>query len=512
MADLTTSSAIDTFMQSASQAAARTALGLGTAATQASSAFATAAQGTDSRTPTAHAASHTNGTDDIQSATASQKGLATATQITKLDGIEAAADVTDAGNVGSSINGASAVTTLNDTDKVPVTVAGTLSNIAYSALKTLLNAIYALKGATTSSGLTMGTGKLLGRGTAGTGAIEEITLGTNLSFSGTTLNAAGGGGGVSTDDTRLVAFAADTGSTDAYAATLSPAPSSYTTGAHYRFKANTANTGAATINFNSLGAKTIVKAAGGITTALADNDIRAGQWVDLVYDGTNMQMQSTLGNAGGGGLSAPTLAGINSITSATGQALTLASLDSNSNVVVAPHGTGSFQVKYPTDTNALISTATGDQGSVTFRAIGAAHSQYLTIAVRPTVGTTPTFKASGVIQFGDTVTSQAVTVWGALLSTSLRVGNGTNGPTLTASGTSPNENLNLNPSPAGTGVVTVGSSLRLKDYTVATLPAGTVGDTAYVTDALTPASLVTVTGGGAMVVPVFYNGSNWIVQ
>lgn len=52
---------------------------------------------------------------------------------------------------------------------------------------------------------------------------------------------------------------------------------------------------------NALGAKSIVKAAGGITTALADNDIRAGQWVDVVYDGTNMQMQSGLGNASAGG-------------------------------------------------------------------------------------------------------------------------------------------------------------------------------------------------------------------
>lgn len=38
-----------------------------------------------------HASKHTDGTDDIQSATAAQKGLATATQITKLDGIEAGA-------------------------------------------------------------------------------------------------------------------------------------------------------------------------------------------------------------------------------------------------------------------------------------------------------------------------------------------------------------------------------------------------------------------------------------
>jgi hypothetical protein len=93
-------------------------------------------------------------------------------------------------------------------------------------------------------------------------------------------------------------FASDSGSTDTYAATLSPAPSAYVTGQAYRFKANTANTGACTINFNSLGAKTIKKAAGGITTDLADNDIRAGQWVDLIYDGTNMQMQSQLGNVG----------------------------------------------------------------------------------------------------------------------------------------------------------------------------------------------------------------------
>lgn len=54
--------------------------------------------------------------------------------------------------------------------------------------------------------------------------------------------------------------------------------------------------------------------------------------------------------------------------------------------------------------------------------------------------------------------------------------------------------------------------VRLKNYTVATLPAGTQGDFAFVTDALAPAYHVTVVGGGAVVVPVFFNGATWIVN
>jgi hypothetical protein len=95
-------------------------------------------------------------------------------------------------------------------------------------------------------------------------------------------------------------YCADAGANDTYACNLSPALPGYTTGASYSFKANTANTGAASINFNGLGALTIKKVAGGITTDLADNDIRAGQVVEVQYDGTNAQMQSLLGNAGGG--------------------------------------------------------------------------------------------------------------------------------------------------------------------------------------------------------------------
>ncbi len=65
----------------------------------------------------------------------------------------------------------------------------------FSAAKTEIEALQAAvasatpTGAVTASGLTMSTGKLLGRTTAGTGAIEEITLGTaaplNVSTDGT---------------------------------------------------------------------------------------------------------------------------------------------------------------------------------------------------------------------------------------------------------------------------------------------------------------------------------------
>lgn len=52
--------------------------------------------------------------------------------------------------------------------------------------------------------------------------------------------------------------------------------------------------------------------------------------------------------------------------------------------------------------------------------------------------------------------------------------------------------------------------IRPKGYTVATLPAGVQGDRAFVTDALAPAFLVTVAGGGSAYTPVSYSGSAWV--
>lgn len=61
-----------------------------------------------------------------------------------------------------------------------------------------------------------------------------------------------------------------------------------------------------------------------------------------------------------------------------------------------------------------------------------------------------------------------------------------------------------------TGLTILNGTAKLQGYTVATLPAGTVGMTAYVTDATAPAYNGALTGGGAVVVPVFYNGTAWV--
>lgn len=90
-------------------------------------------------------------------------------------------------------------------------------------------------------------------------------------------------------------YAADAGSTDAYAITLSPAITAYANGMVFRFKANTVNTGAATLNINSLGAKAIVK---NFNVALADGDIKASQIVEVQYEsvGDNFQLLSPVSN------------------------------------------------------------------------------------------------------------------------------------------------------------------------------------------------------------------------
>lgn len=84
-------------------------------------------------------------------------------------------------------------------------------------------------------------------------------------------------------------YAASAMGNDSYAITVSPVPNDYDAGDTYFFKADVANTGPATLNVNSLGAKTIKKFG---TQDLETGDIIAGQIVGVKYDGTYFQIQS----------------------------------------------------------------------------------------------------------------------------------------------------------------------------------------------------------------------------
>lgn len=83
------------------------------------------------------------------------------------------------------------------------------------------------------------------------------------------------------------------GSANALTAALAPAVASLTAGLVVNLKVNTANTGAATLNVNGLGAAPIVRANGG---PLVANDLIAGEIVSLIYDGTSFRVQRAVGS------------------------------------------------------------------------------------------------------------------------------------------------------------------------------------------------------------------------
>jgi len=75
--------------------------------------------------------------------------------------------------------------------------------------------------------------------------------------------------------------------TDTFVGTLSPALGAYAAGNLFSFVAPNTNTGASTINLNSLGAKSITKLG---STALAAGDIVSGRIYLIEYDGTRFQL------------------------------------------------------------------------------------------------------------------------------------------------------------------------------------------------------------------------------
>ena len=83
-------------------------------------------------------------------------------------------------------------------------------------------------------------------------------------------------------------FLGTSSGTNTVTASATPAIAAYAAGQTFRFKAGGTNTGAVTLNLNSLGAKAVQKRG----AALVAGDITANNVVTVVYDGTQFQMIS----------------------------------------------------------------------------------------------------------------------------------------------------------------------------------------------------------------------------
>jgi len=110
----------------------------------------------------------------------------------------------------------------------------------------------------------------------------------NYKFTGLgTGSAAGDSANLSQVQSTAVKLLASVSGADTITAVGSPNVAAYVAGQMFYFVAAGANTGAVTINIDSLGAKSITRDG---TTALAAGDIQSGEVCVIVYDGTQFQL------------------------------------------------------------------------------------------------------------------------------------------------------------------------------------------------------------------------------
>lgn len=135
----------------------------------------------------------------------------------------------------------------------------------------------------------------LRRGTAAqndalTGAVGEITYDTtNLRFRAHDNSKAGGYHVPIHRDIQNGTMTGGTagGTANALTLALAPAPAAYATGQWVWFIAASDNTGSATLNLNSIGAKTLKRQIAGAKQNLSAGDIKSGRVYWAFYDGTD---------------------------------------------------------------------------------------------------------------------------------------------------------------------------------------------------------------------------------
>lgn len=156
----------------------------------------------------------------------------------------------------------------------PVTTGTTISSTW--ANSTLTDIATALTGSISSDGQTPVSSNLPMSGYAHTG-VANATIRTMYASAG------------QVQDGALTNLTLVSG-TDVITATGAVGMGAYATGQTFTFTAAATNTGAVTLNINSIGAKAITKNG---ATALSAGDITSGAVVQVVYDGTQFQLVSS---------------------------------------------------------------------------------------------------------------------------------------------------------------------------------------------------------------------------